>query len=525
MITAADNKTIVVVGAGPAGLTAAYTLLQQKGYHVVVVEECPQVGGIAKTLNHNGNLMDIGGHRFFTKVDEVNDFWNKIMPIQGKPSSDDIALGTAKEFAAGGPDPQESDRVMLVRNRVSRILYSQHFFDYPVSLSISTLRSMGLLNTIKVGVGYLCAMLRHREEKSLEDFYINRFGKPLYNMFFENYTQKVWGVHPSNIGADWGRQRVKGLSIVAIFKDILSRTFVPRSKRHVETSLIDRFTYPKYGPGQLWEYLADDIKSLGGEIRLNCCVQEINISDGNAVKSVVVRNEDGSLQTIDCDYLLSSMPLRDLFNGIKGIQVPDNVLHAAQGLPYRDFITVGVLVNRLKFVNKTKIKTYGNRIPDTWLYIQEPHVKVGRLQLFNNWSPYLVKDNENTMWIGMEYFCTEGDTMWNTPDDKFITMAADELVKIGAIESVDDVLDSTVYKIKKAYPAYFGTYGQLDEVRGFLDGITNLYCIGRNGQHRYNNMDHSMLTAMRAADAIIEGRDGRDMVWSVNTEQEYHESK
>ncbi|MCQ2288519.1 MAG: NAD(P)/FAD-dependent oxidoreductase [Muribaculaceae bacterium] len=518
-----DKKTVVIVGGGPAGLTAAYRLLEHSGYHVVVVEECDQVGGIAKTLNYKGNLMDLGGHRFFTKVQEVQDFWDSIMPLQGTPSFDDAMLGIDKPLNPGGPNADDDDRVMLLRNRVSRILYSRYFFDYPVSLSLKTLRGMGFANTVKVGLGYIKAMFFKREEKSLEDFYINRFGKPLYSMFFENYTEKVWGLHPSHIGSDWGRQRVKGLSIVAILKDILTKAFHVKNK-HVETSLIEQFIYPKYGPGQLWECVAHDIEDKGGEVRLSTTVTGVNMAQGR-VTGVVVRKVDGSTDTIPCDALFSSMPLKDLVAAMDGVDIPQDAAAVAAGLPYRDFMTAGILVKKLNFKNKTHVKTLDERIPDTWIYIQEPDVKVGRLQVFNNWSPYLIKDYKNTMWVGMEYFCNEGDEMWTMDDEDFKALAAGELMKIGAIDSVDAVMDATVHRVKKAYPAYFGTYNDIDTLRSFLDTIPNLYCIGRNGQHHYNNMDHSMLTAMRAVDAVTGKDTTRDEIWNVNTEQEYHETK
>ena len=524
MSTQGTNRTIVIIGGGPAGLTAAYRLLAHDGYKVIVLEECDQVGGIAKTLNYKGNLMDLGGHRFFTKVKEVQDFWDNIMPLQGTPSVDDMMLGIDKPLNPGGPNANDDYRVMLLRTRVSRILYSRFFFDYPVSLSAKTLRGMGLVNTFKVGVGYVKSMLFPRKENSLEDFYINRFGKPLYSMFFENYTEKVWGLHPSQLGADWGSQRVKGLSIVAIIKDMLQKT-LHINQRKVETSLIEQFIYPKLGPGQLWECVAQDIETMGGTVILNTKVVGINLTTDKKVESVEVINAHGERETIACDSVFSSMPLKDLVAAMHGADVPTPVAEVAAGLPYRDFITAGLLVKKLNFVNKTKMKTVENRIPDTWIYIQEPDVKVGRMQIFNNWSPYLIKDYKGTMWIGMEYFCNEGDDLWNMSEDAFKQLAASELAKIGAIDSVDEILDSIVHKVKKAYPAYFGTYKQLNVLRDYLDTISNLYCIGRNGQHRYNNMDHSMLTAMRAVDAVLDNKASRDEIWNVNTEQEYHETK
>lgn len=518
------SSDAIIIGAGPAGLTAAYELLKQTGIHPVVLEATDAIGGISQTLEYKGNRMDIGGHRFFSKNKEVMAWWHKMMPIQGKPAFDDILLHrTNKAFEPGGPDPQTADRVMLYRQRVSRIFFLRKFFDYPISLKPDTFTNMGLLRTIKAGMGYLASQVHKHPENSLENFYINRFGKTLYQLFFEGYTEKVWGVHPSNLGADWGSQRVKGVSISAVIKDMFTRTFsLKRDPEEVETSLIGQFLYPKYGPGQLWEIVADEILTASGEIHKESEVKKIRI-ENNRVVSVSYQRE-GQLMQQPCSYLLSSMPLKDLVESIEGIAVPEEIKQIASALPYRDFITVGLLVRKLKIKNRTKINTFQNRVPDTWIYIQERDVKIGRLQVFNNWSPYLVKEYETTMWIGLEYFCTEGDEMWEMDREEFIRMAIDELVKIDIIDK-EDVLDATQAKIKKAYPSYFGSYYELDKVRDFLDQIENLYCIGRNGQHRYNNMDHSMLTAMEAVKNIKEGKTSKENIWAVNTEEDYHESK
>ena len=524
MNTPEHNGTAVIAGAGPAGLTAAYELLEQTGVHPIVCEATDQIGGISQTVRYKGNRMDIGGHRFFSKSQRVTDWGQKIMPLQSEPSLDDKLIGrTEKQFASQGPDPEKEDRVMLTRERVSRIYYLRKFFDYPISLKLKTFTNMGLARTLKAGIGYLMATVFKKEENSLENFYINRFGKPLYSMFFEDYTEKVWGVHPSKLGADWGSQRVKGLSVFAILKDMIVKRLGKQDASKVETSLIESFVYPKYGPGQLWETVASDVSEKGGTIKMQTAVKSIHVSN-NRVDYVEVEKADGTTEQVPCDWFLSSMPIKDLIAAIQGVEIPADVKRVASELPYRDFITVGLLVKKLKMTNETKIKTYKNRIPDTWIYIQERDVKIGRLQVFNNWSPYLINDYENTMWIGLEYFCTEGDELWQMPKEDFIQMAINELVHIGFIDA-DDVLDSTQVKIKKAYPSYFGTYYELDKVKDFLDGITNLYCIGRNGQHRYNNMDHSMLTAMQAVDAIRTNSTDKTAIWSVNTEEEYHESK
>ena len=517
-------KHAIIVGAGPAGLTAGYELLNNTDIHPEIFEVTDAIGGISKTVEYKGNRMDIGGHRFFSKNQEVMDWWYNLMPIQGERSKDDILLElNDKELSPGGPDPEKVDRVILLRHRVSRILFLRKFFDYPISLSMSTFSNMGVIRTIKAGLGYLGALAHKKEEKSLEDFYINRFGKPLYSMFFEDYTEKVWGIHPSKLGADWGSQRVKGLSITEVLKDMFLKKIGKKDGSKVETSLIEQFIYPKYGPGQLWELVADEITRKGGDVSLESEVIGINVVDGN-VTSVDVRGRNGGVITHDCDYLLSTMPIKDLVNAIKGIYVPDNVKRIANGLSYRDFITVGLCLKKLKIANKTSIKTFKNRVPDTWIYIQERDVKIGRLQVFNNWSPYMVNDYENTVWIGLEYFCSEGDDLWNMEKQAFIDMAIGELCKIDVIDR-EDVLDACQVKVKKAYPSYYGSYYELDEVKNFLNGIDNLYCMGRNGQHRYNNMDHSMLTAIETVKHIAEGNKDKSSIWAVNTEEEYHETK
>ncbi len=511
------QKTAVIIGAGPAGLTAAYKLLKETDIKVIVLEESGVIGGISQTVVHNGNRMDIGGHRFFSKDDRVNDFWKTLMPVQGKPAYDDKVLGREKPLSERGPDPEKDERVMLVRTRVSRIYFLKKFFAYPISLTFETLKNMGFIRTVKAGIGYGWSVMFKEKETNLRNFYINRFGKPLYKMFFEDYTEKVWGVKPENISAEWGAQRVRGLSLFKAVWTMLTKPFRSRKKRSekVETSLIEQFMYPKKGPGQLWETLADEVRAAGGEIIMNCGVTGIT-TENNTVKSVTAGGR------VFCgDYFLSSMPVKDLVGGMNA--VPDEVREIAGELPYRDFITVGLLCDKLKIENNTKMKTLGGIVPDCWIYIQDRGVKLGRLQIFNNWSPYMVADPEHKVWIGLEYFCTEGDELWNMSEKEFIEFAAGELEQIGVIDR-KDVTDSVRVKIKKAYPSYFGAYGQFGKVKDFLCGFDNLYCVGRNGQHRYNNMDHSMLTAMAAVDAIRTGK-GKDDVWEVNTEKVYHEKK
>lgn len=508
------QKTAIIIGAGPAGLTAAYELLKETDIKPVILEESEFIGGISRTAEYKGNRMDLGGHRFFSKSREVNDLWNELIPLQGKPSYDDKVLGIEKDLPADGPDPEQVDRVMLLRNRISRIFFLRKFFDYPVSLKFDTFKNMGFARTMKSGFGYLGSCFHKLPEDSLENFYINRFGRPLYEMFFEYYTENLWGRHPSEISADWGAQRVKGLSLSKAVWNVLSKPFRPKDK--VETSLIEQYLYPKKGPGQLWEYLADDIRRLGGEIIMNTSVKDVEVENGRVVS---VTSADG--RRFAGDIFMSTMPVKDLVAGM-GEVPPADVRRVAAGLPYRDYITVGVLVDKLKLENKTKIKTLTGNVPDCWIYVQEREVKLGRLQLFNNWSPYMVKDPEHTMWLGLEYFCNEGDEMWNMSDEDFIRFAIDELASIDVIDK-DDVKEATRIKVKKAYPAYFDTYKEFDTVKDYLSGIENLWCLGRNGQHRYNNMDHSMLTAMEAVKAIKSGSHDKTAVWNVNTEKEYHE--
>ena len=510
------SRTAIIIGAGPAGLTAAYRFLLDTDIKPVILEESEYIGGISRTAVVGGNRMDIGGHRFFSKNDEVNAMWQELMPLQGKPSIDDLTLGVEKPLSEGGPDPETEDRVMLLRNRISRIFFLRKFFDYPISLKPETFKNMGFANTMRAGFGYLGSCIVKKKEDSLENFYINRFGRPLYEMFFEDYTTKLWGRSPAQISADWGAQRVKGLSLSKAVWNVLSKPFRPKDK--VETSLIEQYYYPKKGPGQLWETLADEIRRRGGEIIMNTRIERIRVENGrvSAVTAADGREFTG-------DYFISTMPVKDLVAGM-GEAAPADVRRIAAGLPYRDFITVGLLVNKLKLQNKTKVRTLTGDVPDCWIYVQERDVKIGRLQLFNNWSPYMVADPKHTMWIGLEYFCNEGDELWSMSDEAFIDFAIGELVKIDVIDR-SDVIDSTRIRVKKAYPAYFDTYSEFDTVKDYLSGIENLWCLGRNGQHRYNNMDHSMLTAMEAVRAIAAGSTDKSAVWGVNTEKEYHETK
>lgn len=515
-------QRVLIIGAGPAGLTAAYELLDKSNeYEVIVFEESDCFGGISRTVNYKGNRMDMGGHRFFSKVPEVNEWWEKMLPSQGALPYDDVVLNRTSTITKGGPDPEKKDRVMLKRNRLSRIFFNSKFFDYPVSLKFETIKNMGLGTTIIVGFSYLKTVFHKREEKSLEDFYINRFGKKLYSMFFENYTENLWGRHPSEISPEWGAQRVKGLSIKAVLKDIFGKIF-NKKNRKIETSLIEEFAYPKLGPGQLWDLTAADFEKMGGTIIKNAKVVNV-IKDSNNSVTGLVYEKDGQLITVNGDYVISSMPVKDLVIGMN--DVPKQYVEIAKGLPYRDYMTVGVLIPKLKLKNETKIKTIGNLVPDNWVYVHDKNVKMGRFQIYNNWSPYMVKDVEHTVWIGLEYFCDEGDKMWSMNNADFAKMAIREMVTMGLISNENEVIDSHVERVKKAYPAYFDTYEYMDELRDYLNTIPNLFCVGRNGQHRYNNIDHSMCTSFETVKNILSGELSKANIWNVNTEKEYHEEK
>ena len=509
-----SGQTAVIIGAGPAGLTAAYELLTRTGIRPIILEAGDAIGGISQTARYKGNRMDIGGHRFFSKSPEVNQLWREIFPLQSAPALDDRLTGRTPPLDPGGADPDRTDQVFLVRRRVSRIYFLKKFFDYPVSLSWQTISNLGFARTFQAGCSYLKAMVFKRPERSLEDFMVNRFGVVLYQLFFKDYTEKVWGRSPENISADWGKQRIKGLSLS---KAIFSALKKPFSKgKEVETSLIEEFLYPKLGPGQLWEALAQKVTDMGGQIIPRSRVTAIRAEAGR-IRSVAT--QDG--REFPCDLLFSTMAVSDLVKASEN--VPPAVRKDALALPYRDFVTVGLLVKKLAIVNTTKLRTVGGLVPDCWIYIQEREVKLGRLQVFNNWSPYLVDRPEDTVWLGLEYFCNEGDDLWNLSDEKMKELGISELCQIGILKR-DMVLDATVLRVPKAYPAYFGSYSRFPAIRQWLDSFENLYCIGRNGQHRYNNMDHSMLTAIRAVDAL-EGKCSRSAVWEVNTEEAYHEEK
>jgi len=484
-------KKAIIIGAGPAGLTAAYELLEKTDIKPVIYESNDSVGGISKTINYKGNRIDIGGHRFFSKSPLIMEWWTNILPLQGAPARDDRLLGREipldqeyikKEIQSGktvtcdSPDPEETDAVMLKRSRLSRIFFLRKFFDYPVSLNYNTFSNLGFMRTVKIGLSYLKTSVHQiKPEKSLQDFFINRFGSELYHTFFKDYTKKVWGVPCSEITAEWGSQRIKGLSIYKTITHALKKNLFRDSslyQENVETSLIKEFMYPKYGPGQLWEEVARVIGENGGEIHTNQRVSGLTTKEDIISQVTVVDKSTGTSYKESADYFISTMPVQDLINSFQ-CNVPENVLKVSNGLMYRDFITVGLLLDKLILENEIGPRTVNDVVPDNWIYVQERDVKIGRLQIFNNWSPYMVHD-PGKVWIGLEYFCNEGDHLWSMPEEDFQEFAIRELAKIGIIDPAD-VRDGVVIKVKKTYPAYFGTYPQFNLIREFTDKFKNLF--------------------------------------------------
>ncbi len=498
----------IIIGGGPAGLTAAYELLARTDIHPIVIERFDYMGGISRTVQYKGNRMDIGGHRFFSKSDRVMNWWLEQLPQEMPGQS------------------EKEDDVMLVRGRKSRIYFLRKFFEYPIQLSKATLTNLGPARTVRIGLSYLRSMLFPiRKVENLEQFFINRFGRELYLTFFKSYTEKVWGVPCDKISAEWGAQRIKGLSIrkaIAHFLQQSSKSAGDIAQKGTETSLIEQFLYPKLGPGQMWEKIARRVQEMGGEIITDFNVTAVEVKDGQVV-AVAGRAADGTQRRFEGDYFFSTTSVKELVQAMVegGSSVPENVREVAEKLEYRDFIAVGLLVDKLKVCEPGGKP--GQLVADNWIYIQEPDVLIGRLQVFNNWSPFLVAD-QSKVWLGAEYFCYEGDELWTRSDDSMAKLAADELAKIDIIER-QDVRDAVVVHMAKTYPAYFGVYDRFQEVREHVDAISNLFLVGRNGMHKYNNQDHSMLTAMTAVDNIIAGRRDKQNIWDVNTEPDYHESK
>ena len=523
-----SNKTAIIIGAGPAGLTAAYELLEKTDIKPVIYEMTGEIGGISRTEIFKGNRIDIGGHRFFSKSNDIMEWWYKILPMQGAPSRDDIKLNRMIPLSQepDAPDPEKTDRVMLYRNRLSRIFFEKKFYDYPVSLNINTVINLGLFRVVLIGLSYTKAKLFPiKEEISLEDFVINRFGRKLYKIFFKDYTEKLWGLPCNEISAEWGTQRIKGLSVTrVVFRAVRNMFFKDKSieQKNVETSLIEQFVYPKLGPGQMWEKVAELVKRKGGKIFMNHRVTGIKCNDDNVSKIIVEDCSGGETFDASGDYYFSTMPVNELIAGM-GNDVPEDVRDVGLNLSHRNLIIVGLLLKKLLLRNQTDIKTINNIIPDSWIYIQDNDVNVGRLQVFNNWNPYMVKD-EDTVWIGLEIACNDDDHICGKTDENLSELTVNELVYLGIIDR-EDLLDSVVIRQSKAYPIYFGSYSRFDILKKYTDSIENLFLLGRNGMHRYNNMDHSMHTAMTAVDNIINGISSRENIWNINIEDDYHEVK
>ena len=536
-------KTAIIIGAGPAGLTAAYELLTRTDIRPIVLEKSTYMGGISRTVDYKGNRMDIGGHRFFSKSDRVMNWWLQHMPLAAKtqgevrltyqqqtralPVAKSGSGGTASVAVEESPVGTESildekHRVMLVRPRKSRIYFLRQFFNYPIQLTSDTLKKLGLARTFRIGMSYLrSALFPIRKVQNLEQFFINRFGRQLYGTFFKSYTEKVWGVPCDQISAEWGEQRIKGLSIRKTISHFLRQAFRKSrdvSQKDTETSLIEQFLYPKFGPGQMWDEVARKVREMGGEIITEFDVHGLEVKDGK-IAALVGSDRNGTSCTFSGDWFFSTMPIKDLVRGLR-TDVPSAVREVSNNLQYRDFITVGLLLDKLKVKDEEQ---RAKLISDNWIYIQEPEVLAGRLQIFNNWSPHMVAD-PGKVWIGVEYFCYEDDDLWRKPDDEMARFAIAELAQIDILET-PDVSDWTVVRVPKTYPAYFGAYERFDTVREYLDAFQNLFLVGRNGMHKYNNQDHSMLTAMTAVDNIIAGQADKTNLWAVNTETEYHEEK
>lgn len=508
-------KKIVIIGAGPAGLSAALSILENTDYKPIIIEKDSEIGGLSKTLKNGDFFTDIGPHRFFTKNDKVMNLWTSLLSVQGKSAIDDLILG--RNFNENGANPETEDNVFLKRKRFSRIYYRKHFIDYPIKINPSIFIAMGLFKSIQAGFSYIKSCFFKLNETNLETFMINRFGRVLYELFFEGYTYKVWGIHPKMIQKEWGEQRIKKISLLGILINAIKSAI--HLNKEKETSLIDEYFYPKFGSSQMWESMANRIIELGGKIMLNTQVIGIN-NDNSKITSIKIldkisRNED----IIDVTNVISSMPIKDLIINMEN--VPSNISEIASNLPYRDFILVNFVTKNLNLKNNTKHKTINNIAPDSWIYLQDSDITAGRMDIMNNFSPYFVKDFKNNIVINLEYFCNENDEFWTKSDVEIIEFAQQELLKINALDK-NDIKLSRVFRITKAYPSYFGSYENFDKIKDFINSIENLYPIGRNGQHKYNNMDHSILSGIIVAD-ILKNNSEKKNIWNINTEQNYQE--
>ncbi len=522
---------VVVIGAGPAGLTAAYELIEGGQRAIKIFDADAQVGGLSKTVVHHGNRIDIGGHRFFSKSDWVMRWWLDKLPIADDSDPATLKADGGHAFLAYqgmrralplNAARTSGDASMLIRDRLSRILFGGKLFAYPLKIDIATAWKLGPIACALYAASYIKARVFPRREATLEDFFINRFGRRLYLRFFKTYTEKVWGRSCTEISAAWGAQRIKGLSISRAISHALRQLLRPRSAAK-ETSLIEHFLYPRLGPGQMWETVAARLGNSGVPIAMSSRVVGLKLSNHRVTE---VQTEDLASNVREwhaADQVISTMPIRELIAAIDG-DVPPRVREIAAALEYRDFMTVGLLYRKLARTDPHGIAGRAS-VPDNWIYVQEPGVKVGRIQIFNNWSPYLVQadaDEPDRVWVGLEFFCAEGDALWSSADPDMIELAKREMQQIGMADP-DQCIDAVVLRMPKAYPGYYGAYEHFDEVRAFLDSIDNLFCVGRNGMHRYNNQDHSMLSAKRAVEAILAGSIDKSAIWAVNIDDAYHE--
>ncbi len=521
------RNPVVVIGAGPAGLTAAYELLEAGHTTIKIFDADTQVGGLSKTVIYHGNRIDIGGHRFFSKSDWVMRWWLDKLPIAD--DSDPATLnadgghaflayrGMRRTLPIQSAARSTKDASMLIRDRLSRILFGGKLFAYPLKIDVATAWKLGPVACALYAASYIKARAFPRRETTLEDFFINRFGHRLYLRFFKTYTEKVWGRSCREISAAWGAQRIKGLSISRAIAHALRQLFRSRAAAK-ETSLIEHFLYPRLGPGQMWETVAARVTARGVPVKTSTRVVSVKLSDHRVTEVQTAELASGRREWHAVGQVVSTMPIRELIGAIDG-DVPPRVREIAEALEYRDFMTVGLLYRKLARSDQHSIPGRVS-IPDNWIYVQEPGVKVGRIQIFNNWSPYLVAGDH--VWVGLEFFCAEGDELWSSADEDMIALAKREMKQIGMAEP-DECIDAVVLRMPKAYPGYYGAYEHFDEVRAFLDSIENLFCVGRNGMHRYNNQDHSMLSAKRAVEAILAGSIDKSAIWAVNIDDAYHE--
>ncbi len=534
MSTVGQGKTAVIIGAGPAGLTAAFELLKQTQYKVIVIERSARLGGISATIEHKGYKIDMGGHRFFSKSDRVMRWWLEIMPVQDLShinahgfkityQNQEVDLDHSK--LKGGPDPDKVDDVLLLRNRYSQIFYRNKFFDYPLKISRKLFFALGFFESFLIVCSYLKAVIAPiKPETNLEQFFTNRFGRRLYETFFKDYTEKVWGVSCKEIDASWGAQRVKGLSITKAVYHAVRNIIKPEhslAQKSTESSLVERFLYPKFGPGQMWDIVGAKVKAMGGQIVLNHLVDKIEFQSGRVQNITITDQLTGQQQELQADLFINTMPLSLLLPYL-GSSVPQKVTSIASNLHYRDFIAVALVFDRSK-IKYAKTDLEYALAKNTWIYIQEPGMRVGRVQIYNNWSPYLSK-NKDDLFIGMEYFCHSGDDLWESSDQQLIDIAMTELHSMG-LRVAGQPEESTVIRYDRTYPSYIGAYKDFEQVRQYLDTIPNLISIGRNGMHRYNNQDHSMLCAFELVQMLVHGETSRERLWKINTEMDYHEEK